>query len=140
MIWRIIYLYFGLCIVFIFVYWLFPKFQDKRSEHKMYIPIGFKTIIKTFVIIFFCPPFFPYVIVKLYKKYYYLYHPEPLSVSDRNVLGYDFVGDPKYHLIRLGDYNRLRGTHYSLDQVYGRGYEATLKEKDKNGDTHVVSK
>ena len=72
-----------------------------------------------------------YLVYKFIDKLKYKNRPRPVSKKLRGFYKKDFVLDENDKAVSLYEYNYTHGTEYTLDQVYGKGYEASLTEKEK---------
>jgi heme/copper-type cytochrome/quinol oxidase subunit 2 len=75
-----------------------------------------------------------YVAVTRIKKARYRNRPKPVDKKLRKFLKPDIVFDEDNRSISLSEYNLKHNTNYTLDQIYGKGYEASLnnESRDKN--------
>jgi len=58
--------------------------------------------------------------------------PRPVKGRLRKSVKKDMVIDSDGNVMPLYEYNDKRGTRYSLDDIYGKGYEKRLSEKDRS--------
>lgn len=72
-----------------------------------------------------------YLVCKFFDKLKYKNRPRPITGKLRGFYKKDFVFDENNKAVSLYEYNYTHGTKYTLDQVYGKGYEASLSEKEK---------
>lgn len=79
-------------------------------------------------------------IYKLYDKRKYKNRPRPVPENRRAYLRKDTVFDETNTSVSLAEYNYKHGTEFTLDQVYGKGYEASLSEEEKSSITDRNSK
>lgn len=94
-------------------------------------------------IVFLCPLLLPFGgmvfgidgIHKLYLKTRYKNIPRPMPMKTRAFLKKDLVLDEKGNVVTLIEYNSTHNTDYTLDQIYGNGYEESLSDEDKSQDT-----
>ena len=68
-----------------------------------------------------------YVVI---DKNRYKNRPRPLPKHLRKILKY-FVLNENRRVISIANYNYDHGTNFTLDQVYGKGYEASLSDEVK---------
>lgn len=68
---------------------------------------------------------------KLYNKIKYKKRPIPVPKDKRRFLKCDTVLDENRQTMSLAKYNYIHHTNFTLDQVYGRGYESSLTEKER---------
>lgn len=68
---------------------------------------------------------------KLYNKIKYKNRPLPVPKDKRRFLKRDIVFDENGKSMSLAEYNYTHHTNFTLDQVYGRGYELSLTEKER---------
>lgn len=68
-----------------------------------------------------------YVII---NKHRYRNRPRPLPKHLRKILK-NFVLNENRKVISIAQYNYDHGTNFTLDQVYGKGYEASLSDEVK---------
>lgn len=78
----------------------------------------------------FLPFFLIYIAIRGIGENRYKNRPRPLSKKLRRLLRY-FVLDENRRVISIVEYNYKHGTNFTLDQVYGKGYEASLSDEDK---------
>ena len=72
-----------------------------------------------------------YVAVSRIKKARYRNRPKPVDKKLRKFLKPDIVLDEDNRSISLSEYNLKHNTNYTLDQIYGKGYEASLNNESK---------
>ena len=73
-----------------------------------------------------------YVAVNKIKKARYRNRPKPVSKKLRKFLKPDIVLDENNRSISLSEYNLKHNTNYTLDQIYGKGYEDSFNNESKN--------
>ena len=87
------------------------------------------------VIILLSPLALPIIaLLMLYRKIkdvYYKNRPKPVPKRMRKYLNRDCVLDEKNHTVSIAEYNYKHGTDYSLEDVYGKKYMASLSKEDK---------
>lgn len=87
------------------------------------------------VIILLSPLALPIIaLLMLYRKLknvYYKNRPKPVPKRMRKYLKRDCVLDEKNHTVSIAEYNYKHGTDYSLEDVYGKKYMASLSKEDK---------
>lgn len=77
-------------------------------------------------------PIMPFVFLYNFcKKLYYRNRPRPVPKDKRELLHCDTVLNENNLTISLSEYNLMHGTSFTLDQVYGKGYESSLSDEDK---------
>lgn len=65
------------------------------------------------------------------KDVYYRNRPKPVPKRMRKYLKIDCVLDESNHTVSIAEYNYKHGTDYSLEDVYGKKYMASLSKEDK---------
>lgn len=116
------------------------NFEEKKSFGKV--------AIEHLAIWLFMPIAMPFVLLyllctgiyKLYDKRKYKNRPRPVPENRRAYLRKDTVFDETNTSVSLAEYNYKHGTEFTLDQVYGKGYEASLSEEEKSSITDRNSK
>lgn len=106
-----------------------PKlpFRDKEPLFKrVMVHIGIWTLIPLAM-----PVFLLYLIWKIIDNRRYKNKPRPVPSNQRGFMKADVVFDEHNKSMSLAEYNYKHGATFTLDQVYGKGYEASLKEDDK---------
>ena len=87
------------------------------------------------VIILLSPLALPIIAILMlygnYKNVYYKNRPKPVPKRMRKYLKRDCVLDERNHTVSLAEYNYKHGTDYSLEDVYGKKYMASLSKEDK---------
>ena len=87
------------------------------------------------VIILLSPLALPIIaLLMLYRKIknvYYKNRPKPVPKRMRKYLKSDCVLDERNHTVSIAEYNYKHGTDYSLEDVYGKKYMASLSKEDK---------
>lgn len=58
--------------------------------------------------------------------------PKPVPECKRSFMNKDAVLDENDSSVSISEYNYIHDTEYTLDDVYGKGYEASLTEKERN--------
>lgn len=114
------------CIVALFVH---QSLMVKTYGITFYPKISTKETIEAICLMLIFPPTLIYLIVKIIRRFYYLKRPKPLKRKELKIARADSVFDYVEHVIPLEEFNRIRGTKYTLDQVYGRGYESSITGK-----------
>ena len=90
------------------------------------------TFLAVALLIPFCAPFILiYLVYNWLNKRYYRNRPRPVPKDKRKWLRKDTVFDESNSSISLAEYNYKHGTEFTLDQVYGKGYEASLTDEEK---------
>ena len=75
----------------------------------------------------------PFIAIKALKKRYYRNRPKPLSSRDRRLYPVYKVRDVTSDwVVTLSQYNKTHKTAFTLDDVYGKGFEEKLSQKDKD--------
>ena len=95
------------------------------------------------LIVLLCPLAVPIILVALAFKAvqdrYYRNRPRPVSGFMKKYMK-DRVVDENNHTVSIAEYNYKHGTEYTLDDVYGKGYVASLNEKEKSAITAESTK
>lgn len=75
----------------------------------------------------------PFIAISALKKRYYRNRPKPLSSRDRRLYPVYEVRDvTSDRVVTLSQYNETHKTAFTLDDVYGKGFEEKLSQKDKD--------
>ena len=110
------------------------KKQSYKNIFTKEVTIGKKisTHLSIWLIVPIAMPFIlVYLVYKFIDKLKSKNRPRPVAWKLRGFYKKDFVLDENDKAISLYEYNYIHGTEYTLDQVYGKGYEASLTEKEK---------
>ena len=95
------------------------------------------------VIILLSPLALPIIaLLLLYRKYkdaYYKNRPKPVPKRMRKYLKRDCVLDEGNRTVSIAEYNYRHGTDYSLEDVYGKKYMASLSIEDKTAIMDEIS-
>ena len=146
--WILFAIYWILCIVGTYAVRIYNKKKNKLLnvllEDKT--PVG-KIILTHLGIFIFIPIAMPFVLIymafKGVKSHYYRNRPRPVPKERRKYLKPDTVFDKNNTSMSLAEYNFKHDSNFTLDQVYGRGYQASLSEEQikdfhKNNENHGV--
>ena len=95
----------------------------------------------------FAPIFMPFFLIYMAIHSVYVFidkkryrnRPRPLPKKLRKLLRY-LVLDENRRTTTIAEYNYKHGTNFTLDQVYGKGYEASLSDEDKKAVKEELSK
>ena len=113
--------------------------KEKRSSNPLDNQEDGMKRIKTHLQIWFLAPIFlPFFLIYVaihnisvfIDKNRYRNKPRPLPKHLRRILQY-FVLNENRSVISIANYNYDHGTNFTLDQVYGKGYEASLSDEMK---------
>lgn len=75
----------------------------------------------------------PFIAISVLKEMYYRNRPKPLSSRDRRLYPVYKVRDvTSDRVVTLSQYNETHKTAFTLDDVYGKGFEEKLSQKDKD--------
>ena len=75
----------------------------------------------------------PFIAISALKKRYYRNRPKPLSSRDRRLYPVYEVRDvTSDRVVTLSQYNETHKTAFTLDDVYGKGFEEKRSQKDKD--------
>ena len=129
-IWTILAIYWVVCCLAIYIIrsrdTYFNKNKLKFQEH--------------ITIILFFPLAVPFLLLyfmyKGWQQFCYKDRPRPVPIFLRKEERHDSVIVTNEEKMSLFEYNKLHGTQYTLDDIYGKGYSASLK-KD-NGDVTTI--
>lgn len=103
-----------------------------------------KKIATFLAVALFIPICAPFILIYLFynwlNKCYYRNRPRPIPKDKRKWLRKDTVFDESNTSISLAEYNYKHGTEFTLDQVYGNGYEASLTDEEKEDFKERTSK
>ena len=116
-----------------------PKFKFSHEGHS----IGFTIAI--WILISLVAPFVAPIAVIIFvynwfTDYKYKNKPRPVPAKLKKILHKDAVLDEKKKTVSLAEYNYNHGTNFTLDQVYGKGYEDSLSEDEKSAIKDSFSK
>lgn len=104
----------------------------------------FSTMEGLIFILIFMPLALPFALIygacsmcyKTIKKLRYRNRPQPMPKKLRRFLKPDTVFDENNASMSLAKYNKTHGTNFTLDEVYGKGYEASMTYR---GEKYVPS-
>jgi hypothetical protein len=139
-------------IICIIVYWIASIvatfFISKANYPKAKLPhegesIGFAIIV--WILIGLVSPFIVPVFVfgfvyNWYSDKRYKNKPRPVPSNLKKRLHKDTVLDENKKTVSLAEYNYSHGTNFTLDEVYGKGYEDSLSEDEKSSIKDSYSK
>lgn len=75
----------------------------------------------------------PFIAISALKEMYYRNRPEPLSSRDRRLYPVYKVRDvTSDKVVTLSQYNKTHKTAFTLDDVYGKGFEEKLSQRNKD--------
>lgn len=144
----IIAIYWSLCIIGTFIFMIRNKKKNRLIDAISNNNESFGKRIVTFLcIILFVPILMPFIllyqVIKGVKTLYYKNRPRPVPKDKRRFLKPDTVFDENNTSMSLTEYNFKHNTSFTLDQVYGKGYESSLSEEQrkdyhKNNENHGV--
>ena len=100
----------------------FDNHEDGKKKIKTHLQIW---LLAPIVLPFFLIYVACHSISVFIDKNRYRNKPRPLPKHLRKILKY-FVLDENRRVISIANYNYDHGTNFTLDQVYGNGYEASL--------------
>lgn len=123
-------------IIIILAYWIASCIAVYVIRGKIGNTVGGNTSIRERIVLFLLSPLaLPIVVIVLlfYKcrNVYYRNRPRPIPQRMRKYLKKDCVLDENKTTVSLSEYNYKHGTNYSLEDVYGKKYLASLSEDTK---------
>lgn len=132
-IWTILAIYWVVCCLAVYIIRNRATFYNKKK-------LKFQDHITTILIFPLAVPFLLlYLMYKGWQQFYYKDRPIPVPIFLREEEGRDSVIVINEETMSLVEYNKQYGTQYTLDDIYGKGYSASLK-KDKDDVNTVESK
>lgn len=132
-IWTILAIYWVVCCLAVYIIRNRDTFYNKKK-------LKFQEHITMILIIPLAVPFLLlYLMYKGWQQFYYKDRPIPVPIFLREEKGRDSVIVINEETMSLVEYNKQYGTQYTLDDIYGKGYSASLK-KDKDDVNTVESK
>lgn len=131
-IWTILAIYWVVCCLAVYIIRNRDTFYNKKK-------LKFQEHITMILIIPLAVPFLLlYFMYKGWQQFYYKDRPRPVPIFLREEEGRDRVIVINEETMSLVEYNEQYGTQYTLDDIYGKGYSASLK-KDKDDVNTVES-
>lgn len=131
-IWTILAIYWVVCCLAVYIIRNRDTFYNKKK-------LKFQEHITMILIIPLAVPFLLlYLMYKGWQQFYYKDRPIPVPIFLREEKGRDSVIVINEETMSLVEYNKQYGTQYTLDDIYGKGYSASLK-KDKDDVNTVES-
>ena len=129
-IWIILAIYWVVCCLAVYIIRNRDTFYNKKK-------LKFQEHITIILIIPLAVPFLLlYFMYKGWQQFYYQDRPIPVPIFLRKEERRDSVIVTNEKTMSLAEYNKQHGTQYTLDDIYGKGYSASLK-KD-NGDVITI--
>lgn len=124
--------------------------NKKHAYRKIFaeeVPLS-KKILENLAIWLIMPLAMPFVLLYLLGLSIYTYidkrkyknRPRPVPKEKRSYLRKDTVFDETNTSMSLAEYNYKHGTEFNLDQIYGKGYEASLTDEEKEDFKERTSK
>lgn len=115
--------------------------NKKHAYRKIFaeeVPLS-KKILESLAIWLIMPLAMPFVLLYLLGHSIYTFidkrkykkRPRPVPKEKRSYLRKDTVFDETNTSMSLAEYNYKHGTDFNLDQIYGKGYEASLTVEEK---------
>lgn len=143
-IWTILAIYWVVCCLAVYIIrsrdTYFNKNKLKYQEHITTFNKNKTKFLEHITIILIIPLAVPFLLLyfmyKGWQQFYYKDRPRPVPIFLRKEEGRDSVIVTNEETMSLAKYNKLYGTQYTLDDIYGKGYSASLK-KD-NGDVITI--
>lgn len=124
-IWTVLAIYWVVCCLAVYIIRNRDTFYNKKK-------LKFQEHITMILIIPLAVPFLLlYLMYKGWQQFYYQDRPIPVPIFLREEEGRDRVIVINEETMSLVEYNKQYGTQYTLDDIYGKGYSASLK-KDKD--------
>lgn len=105
----------------------FDNHEDEKKRIKTHLQIWLLVPIAIPFFLIYLTIHSIYVVI---SKHRYRNRPRPLTKRLRKILKY-FVLDENRRVVSIANYNYDHGANFTLDQVYGKGYEASLSDEVK---------
>ena len=122
------------CAIGIF-YYVRYKNQKKNTNPFAEEESVAKKITTFFVAALLIPLCAPFILMCLTCKWlnnrYYRNRPRPVPKDKRTIFRRDTVLDETNTSMSIAEYNYKHGTEFTLDQIYGKGYESSLTDEEK---------
>lgn len=107
---------------------VFPSKEPQKKNYKKHILIW---LVAPIIIPFAVVIGGSILVAKMVKKCFYKNRPHPVPKKYRSVTRKDAVMDETNTTISLAEYNYKHNSNFTLDQVYGKGYEASLTDDER---------
>lgn len=107
---------------------IFPSKEPQKKNYKIHILIW---LVAPMLIPFAVVIGGSMLVAKTVKKFYYKNRPRPVPKKYHSVARKDTVMDETNTTISLAEYNYKHNSNFTIDQVYGKGYEASLTDDER---------